>query len=219
MAQRGGVWKRSWPGNGKREQVKAEVILCPLLPPVCIDWNITSTSYGTQTVFMPRNSNCCLFYRKESLDYSTLESSKSTTLGKKWRMLGPLGVEQGIFFFFLMKDLEIPKCATWAFAELTKKTKTKLSSDPRKCSRLTKIIVWKCCTDPILFSEIHYAFSPCCLAHDQILSFLNRNWWSSCPGPRAFSLNQFRALVSAEGAALLPLTSVVKSSDLRGWTQ
>lgn len=69
-----------------------------------------------------------------------------------------------------------------SFAEFTKKTKTKLSSDPHKCSQLTKIIVWKYCTDPILFSEMRLAFLTMLPGHDQILGFLNRNWWSSCPG-------------------------------------
>ena len=124
-----------------------------------------------------------------------------------------LGLSKESFFVcFLRKDLKVPKCATWAFAELTKKTKTKLSFDLRKCSRLTKIIVWKCCTDPVLFSGMHLAFSPSCLAHDQILGFLNRNWWSSCPGPHAFSLNQFRALVTAEGPRSFGL-------DLDGYTE
>lgn len=149
-------------------------MLCPLLPPVCIEWNITRRSCGTQTVFMPRNSNCCLFYRKESLDYSTWESSYSTTLGKKWRMQDPLGVEQGIFFCccFLMKDLKIPKCATWAFAELTKKTKTKLSSDLRQCSRLKKSLSESA-------ARTLFCFLECILLSHHVAWPMTRSWVSS----------------------------------------
>ena len=51
--------------------------------------------------------------------------------------------------------------------------------------QLTKIIVWKHCMDPILFSRTLLAFSPCCLAHEQDPGFPQQELmkslpWSSC---------------------------------------
>lgn len=146
------------------------------------------------------------FHFRKQLIHNTEQEMKDA--GSSWDWARNL--------FLKKKTTQDSKTCNLSFYWTYKKTKTKLSSDLCKCSRflfkimmqywnslqksLSENVAWTLFCFPELFLPSHHVAWPV----TRILGFLNRNWWSSCPGPHAFSLNQFRALVTAEGTTLWP---------------